>query len=162
MSQNTSSPSLIDVLHRLSRQLTALYTLLLQEQTALSETDYLSIERLAGEKNALTRQVESTETQRLKVCTDLGIHADFDSIVHWLTRRHPDQVNSVRTLWESITQTGQRCATQNQINGLLVAHHQRQTREVLSILSGNLEHDAQYSNGGTHISSRHQHSLGKV
>lgn len=162
MHNPADTSSLIANLDSLSTQLSQLYKLLQQEETALAENDFARIETLAADKTALTQQVETTEQARRTICQRLDIRADIEGIQAFVKQIDASAKTNIIKLWQRITVLGQHCANQNQLNGILVAHQQRRTREALNILRGHFDVGNRYSNKGAQESEQPQQSLGKV
>lgn len=110
----------------------------------------------------MTEQVEQSEQARHKLCQQLQISPDFEGIRRYVTTLAQRQRQAIVQRWESIIVRGQRCASQNQLNGILVANQQRRTREALAILRGNGTSSESYSHSGAHQQEQMVHSLGKV
>lgn len=149
-------------LDTLSTQLHQLYKLMQQEETALAENNYAEIEKLAAEKTVLTQHVETTEQDRRVICRALNISANIEGVQALVKHIDAKTRTNIIKLWQRITMLGQHCANQNQVNGILVAHQQRRTREALNILRGHFDVGNSYSNKGAQESEQLQHSLGKV
>ena len=162
MHDPADTQALITSLSSLCTQLGQLYKLLQQEETALAENNYSEIERLAAEKTALTQQVEHVDHLRQTICKKLNISPNIDGIQSYLKHIDASSRTNIIKLWQRITILGQHCASQNQVNGILVVHQQRRTREALNILRGHFDIGNRYSNKGAQDSEQPRHSLGKV
>ena len=64
--------------------------------------------------------------------------------------------------WKRITYLGQKCTTQNQINGIMVAHQQRFTQDALSVLRGMVSGQDEYSEKGMQENKFNNNIIGKV
>ncbi len=154
--------TLITNLAELNQHLSELYQLLLSEETALVEKQQDDIEILAAKKIALTRLIEQTDKARLAVCEQLGIKPDRQSIQIFTKRLDKDSRMTIAKHWQKITTLGQHCSSQNQINGILVAHHQRYTRQALEILRGSMTNHDIYSEKGATATGTDSKILGRV
>lgn len=152
----------ISTLMRLDEQLQQLLTLLVQEQDELSRPRPQHIEEIAARKLQLTEAIEQTEEQRHTLCSQLNIAPDKQALQAWLQDK-PDRLkNTIARLWQQIAQRGQQCATQNQLNGAIVNHHERHARDALAILRGATgNHDA-YSDKGTHHSTKESQVIARA
>ena len=162
MHDPATTQAIIENLTTLCGQLGKLYKLLQQEETALAENNYQDIESLAAQKMALTQQVEASENTRQTLCGQLNISANIDGIQAYIKHIDATAKTNIIKLWQRITILGQHCSSQNQLNGILVAHQQRRAREALNILRGHFEIGNRYSNKGAQESEQPRHSLGKV
>ena len=162
MSQQESIDHLVASLTELDTFLTELCQLLLQEQTALSEKQLESIESLAEQKTNLTRQIEHVEKNRINICAGLYIQPDKKSLGKWLKTQPKNVQQQIAKRWKRITYLGQKCTTQNQINGIMVAHQQRFTQDALSILRGTDGGQDEYSEKGLQKNKFSQNIIGKV
>ena len=154
--------ALIENLTSLCEQLGELYKLLQSEESALADNNYQEIEHHAARKTTLTQQVEASEQVRQTLCNKLNISANIDGIQAYIKNIDATSKVTIIKLWQRITILGQHCASQNQINGILVAHQQRHAREALNILRGHFEHDNRYSKKGAQETEQPRHTLGKV
>jgi len=162
MSQQESINLLVTSLTELDTHLAELSNILLLEQTALSDKQLESIEKLAEQKTNLTQQIERAEQTRVRVCADLNIQADKKSLVKWLKTQPRGIQQQIAKLWKRITYLGQKCTTQNQINGIMVAHQQRFTQDALSILRGTVSGQDEYSEKGMQENKFSHNTIGKV
>ena len=162
LDQQTISNAFIDNLSRLNEHLDKLSKLLLLEETALAEQNIEKIDVLAAEKNQLTTQVEQAEQLRQSQCIQLQISPDKKGIQQWLKTKPVVIQRQISTLWKNVTYLGQKCSTQNQINGILVAHLQRHTQDALSILRGAVAGQDSYSETGSHENKQDQHIIAKA
>lgn len=160
--QQTVIHAFIENLSELKNHLDKLCKLLLQEETALADQNHAAIENIASEKNQLTAQVEQAERLRQSQCGLLKITPDKQGIQLWLKSRPVALQKQVSTLWQQITYLGQKCSTQNQINGILVAHLQRHTQDALSILRGAITGQESYSQTGVHENKQNKHIIAKA
>ena len=160
--QQTIINAFIDNLSRLNEHLDKLCNVLLHEETALAEQNVEKIDSLAAEKNQLTTQVEQAEQLRQSHCKQLQINPDKKAIQQWLKTKPAVLQQQVSSLWKHITYLGQKCSTQNQINGILVAHLERHTQDALSILRGAVTGQDSYSETGSHENKQDQHIIAKA
>lgn len=160
--QQTIINAFIDNLSGLNEHLDKLSKLLLQEEAALAEQKLDEIESIATEKNQLTAQVEQAEQLRQEHCTQLQITPDKQGIQQWLQTKPVVLQQQISALWKHVTYLGQKCSTQNQINGILVAHLQRHTQDALSILRGAVAGQDSYSQTGSHENKQDQHIIAKA
>jgi len=158
MSQAELINNLVTSLAELDHNLTQLSETLRQEQKALAGKNFDEIEKLADEKTHLTQRIEQSEQTRLSVCADLNIKPDKASLGKWLRTQPKTAQQHVAKLWKRITFLGEQCATQNQINGILVAHQQRHTQDALAILRGVVAEQDEYSEKGKH-SPKFSHNI---
>lgn len=162
MRDPADTQALIVNLTSLCEQLGELYKLLQSEETALAENSYQDIEQLAAQKTALTQQVEASERVRQTICNRLNIRANIDGIQAYIKDIDATAKIKIIKLWQRITILGQHCSSQNQLNGILVAHQQRRAREALNILRGHFEIGNRYSKKGAQETEQPRHTLGKV
>jgi flagellar biosynthesis/type III secretory pathway chaperone len=154
---------LFSQLNELGRKLEQLAATLLQEQTALAQNAYAEIERLAQHKEALSGEIEQLEKQRQAACRQLNIGCDFASIQALLNRIAKPLAARLEQQWDTIIRLGGECASQNQVNGILVAHQQRHAQQALAILRGITGNSEVYSASGAQQQVvDQQHSLGRV
>ena len=149
-------------LSELSHKLGELAAILLQEQSALTQNEFASIEALAKEKESLSVQIEQLEKQRHALGAQLKINSDFASIREYIAAVSTRLLARFEQQWDKIITLGNQCASQNQLNGILVAHQQRHTQQVLAILRGETGSNEVYSATGSHQALDQQHSLGHV
>lgn len=149
-------------LSELAQQLASLATLLQQEQTALTQKDFAALETIAQDKEMLSAQIEQLEKQRHVLCSQLKIHSDFASIKTYITGVSGKLLARLEQQWDKISTLGSQCTSQNQVNGVLVAHQQRHAQQALAILRGINGNDETYSASGSQQVIDHQHSLGRV
>ena len=162
MSQPETIKHLVSSLSELENDLTKLCTILIKEQTALTDKQLDSIEQLAEQKTNLTQKIENTEQIRIGICADLNIQPDKNSLGKWLKSQPKTIQQQVAKHWKRITYLGQKCATQNQINGIMVAHQQRFTQDALSILRGTDGGQDEYSEKGMQKNKFNHNIIGKV
>lgn len=153
---------LLSLLSELADKLGRLAAILQQEQTALSQKEFAALEGYARDKEILSAEIEQLETQRHALCSQLQINNDFTSIQAFLTRVSGKVAARFEQQWNSIISLGNQCATQNQLNGILVAHQQRRTQQTLAILRGIAGGSEVYSAKGSQQKHDYQHSLGRV
>jgi len=162
MNQQESINSLVDILSTLDTSLSELYKILLQEQNALSEKQLDNLEKITQQKTALTQKIEVAEQHRVGICTELNIQPDKKSLGIWLQTQPKLIKQQIAKRWKRITYLGQKCTTQNQINGIMVAHQQRFTRDALSVLRGTVSGQDEYSEKGMQENQFGQNIIGKV
>ena len=161
MSQQALINHLVTSLSELDTKLTQLSQTLLQEQTALSDKHFDNIQTLADEKITLTQGIELAEQSRVKACAELNISPDKAALGKWLKTQPKIIQQHIAKLWKRITFLGQKCATQNQINGILVAHQHRHAQDALCILRGVAGPD-DYSEKGKQDTQFSHNVIGKV
>jgi flagellar biosynthesis/type III secretory pathway chaperone len=149
-------------LSELAQQLAKLVTLLQQEQTALTQNDFAALETLAHDKETISAQIEQLEKQRHTLCGQLKIDSDFAGIKSYITGVSTKLLARLEQQWDKISTLGSQCASQNQVNGILVAHQQRHAQQALAILRGVTGNDEIYSATGSQQALDYQHSLGRV
>lgn len=149
-------------LNGLVQQLGQLVSVLEQEQTALTQNDFAALETLAHDKEVLSAQIEQIEQRRSNLCRQIKINCDFAGIKNFLASVSGKLLPRLETLWDQVNSLGSQCASQNQINGILVAHQHRHAQQVLAILRGVTDSDELYSASGSQQISEFQHSLGRV
>ena len=154
--------SFIENLSELNESLDKLSAVLLQEEVVLTEQNLDKTESISTEKNELTAKVEQAEKQRQFLCQQLQISPDKQGIQRWLKTKPTDIQQQVATLWKRITYLGQKCETQNQINGIMVAHLQRRAQDALSILRGAVSGEDSYSQTGAHENKQKQKIIAKA
>ena len=160
--QQTLVHAFVENLSDLHSKLDKLCKLLLQEETALADQNYDAIKQIAIEKNQLTAQVEQAERCRLSQCDKLQIEPDKQGIQQWLKAKPVALQQQVSTLWKRISYLGQKCNSQNQINGILVAHLQRHTQDALTILRGAVAGQDSYSQSGNHENETNKQIIAKA
>jgi flagellar biosynthesis/type III secretory pathway chaperone len=149
-------------LSELVQQLKQLAAVLQQEQTALTQNDFAALETLAHDKEVLSAQIEQIEQRRHTLCSQLKIDCDFAGIESYLATISGKLLPRLEQLWDQINTLGSQCASQNQVNGILLAHQQRHAQQALAILRGVSGSEELYSASGSQQSSDYQHSLGRV
>lgn len=162
MTNPTSAISLLQTLETLSNGLSQLSVILKDEQIALTRTACNDMDRLVLEKERLASFVEKTEQQRQAICGELNISPDLNGL-NTIRRSLPAKISAqVASLWDKITELGHECASQNMLNGVLLSHQQRRTRNALSVLRGAVESGNVYSQKGATELQEYQNSLGHV
>jgi len=154
--------SFIENLSELNQYLDKLSTLLLHEELALTEQNLDATESISIEKNELTAKVEQAEQCRQSLCLQLQISPDKRGIQGWLKTKPVELQQQVATLWKRITYLGQKCETQNQVNGIMVAHLQRRAQDALAILRGAVSGQDNYSQTGAHENKQNQKIIAKA
>lgn len=149
-------------LSELAKQLKLLAAALQQEQTALTQNDFAALEAIAHDKEVLSSQIEQIEQQRHTLCSQLNIDCDFVGIENYLAIISGKLLPRLEQLWDQINTFGSQCASQNQVNGILLAHQQRHAQQALAILRGVSGGDELYSASGSQQTIDYQHSLGRV
>jgi len=162
MDQQALTHSFIENLSELYEYLDKLSALLLREELALTEQNLDASESISTEKNKLTANVEQAEKQRQLLCRQLQIPPDKHGIQDWLKTKPVEMQQQVATLWKRITYLGQKCETQNQINGIMVAHLQRRAQDALAILRGAVPGQDSYSQTGAHENKQNQKIIAKA
>jgi flagella synthesis protein FlgN len=162
MTTQQAVEQLFSQLSELAQQLDKLVTVLRQEQTALTQNDFTALESLAHDKETLSAQIEQSEKQRLALCRQLGLTGDFASIKMFLAGLSSKLQGRLEQQWDKISSLGSACTSQNQINGILVAHRQRHAQQALAILRGVSGGDELYSASGSQQGADYQTSLGRV
>jgi len=162
MNQPESIKHLVSSLSELENYLTKLCTILLNEQTALTDKQFDIIEQLALQKTDLTKKIDDTEKIRVGICTELNIQPDKQSLGKWLKTQPKTIQQQIAQHWKRITYLGQKCTTQNQINGIMVIHQQRFTQDALSILRGTAGDPDEYSEKGMQENKFTNSIIGKV
>lgn len=163
MNTQTVITQLFAQLSELSLKLTELAQTLQQEQIALSQNAFSAIETLARDKETLSSEIEQLERQRHALCKQLNINSDFASIQTYLNGISAALVTRLEQQWDTIISLGNECASQNQVNGIMVAHQQRHTQQALAILRGISGNSEVYSaTGSQQQGTEQQHSLGRV
>ena len=149
-------------LSQLAQQLEQLNEVLELEQTALTNNDFPALEALAHDKETLSAQIEQLEQQRHALCDRLQITCDFTSIKSYLNGVSGRLLGRLEQLWDKISMLGGQCASQNQVNGILVAHRHRHAQQALAILRGVSGSEELYSASGAQQLADTQNSLGRV
>lgn len=149
-------------LSELAQQLASLASLLQQEQAALTQKDFATLEALAHDKEMLSAQIEQLEQQRHGLCSQLNIQSDFASIKTYITGVSGKLLARLEQQWDTISTLGSQCTSQNQVNGILVANQHRHAQQALAILRGVTGDDETYSASGSQQVLDQQHSLGRV
>ncbi len=162
MEQQALINSFIENLSELNGYLGKLSTLLVQEESALTEQNLAATEEIAAEKNQLTAHVEQAEKLRQSLCVQLQITPDKRGMQHWLKTQSVEIQQQVTSLWQQITRLGQKCNSQNQINGILVAHLQRHTQDALAVLRGAVTGQDSYSQTGSPENKQNQKIIAKA
>lgn len=148
--------------NELTQQLKQLEAVLQQEQTALTQNDFTAIETLAHDKETLSAQIEQLEQQRHSLCDQLNLPCNFASIKRYLSGVSDKLLARLEQQWDQISALGSQCASQNQVNGILVAHRHRHAQQALAILRGVTGNDELYSASGSQQTIDTQNSLGRV
>lgn len=162
MDQQELTKSFVANLTGLSEHLDKLNTLLLDEEAALTDQDLERSESIASNKEQLTTKVEQAEQLRQSLCQQLQITPDKAGIQTWLKSKPTSLQQQIASLWKRITYLGQKCSSQNQINGILVAHLHRHAQDALSILRGAVVGEDSYSQSGAHENKQNQKIIAKA
>ena len=162
MSQHNLIHQLVSCLSELESDLTTLDQVLQQEQSVLTEHRTDELEKLAESKTRLTHQIEQTEKTRIGLCHGLNIKPDKNALIKWLVTQPESMRRQIAVLWTHITALGQKCSAQNQVNGILVSHHQRHIKEALNVLRGSVVGNDEYSAKGVHQTNFSHNIIGKV
>lgn len=110
-----------------------LYEVLAQELAALERLDSESIQTLAQEKNRLLIAMDELAAQREKQHP----HAFDDNTLNSITDLAPlTMINQLHQLMTDYRQMLDRCRTQNEINGRIIAINRRSVERHLSLLRG--------------------------
>lgn len=162
MTKDKLSTSIFRTLTSLAENLGQLHLLLEEEQSALTRASSNDIEKFTREKLYLTRLIETGEQQRQAICTELQITPDLAGLQQLNLEISPRAGKQLTNLWHQITKLGNECATQNQLNGILLNHQQKRTLRALSALRSIVETDQIYSDKGATEIREYQSSLGHV
>lgn len=162
MNTQDAIEKLFHQLSELSKALAQLGTTLQQEQSALVDNDFAALEKLAHEKEQLSNQIETLEQQRRHLCQQLQIECDYDGIRVFIAGLSSKLLARFEQAWEKISDLGHECASQNQVNGILVANQHRHAQEALAVLRGIEGNNELYSASGSQQNADVQHSLGRV
>lgn len=162
MNTQQSIEKLFAQLDQLSQYLLQLSGILEREQTALTQDDLTDLEALARDKEKLSEKIDELEHQRYSLYQHLNINADFNSVQTYLNGISAKLLPRLSRQWDQINELGSQCASQNQVNGILLAHRQRHTQQALSILRGSDGDEELYSSNGSQQVIDSQHSLGRV
>ena len=150
------------VLAELHTQLTQLQELLKQEHSALNDNDTEQISQLALNKQKLTADINNNETRRCSLFASLNLEPDSLGMAQLVKQLARPQVRDLAKLWQGILQVGQDCQTQNQINGIVLAHQQRRAMHLLQLLRGQTGQTTLYSARGSKESEIAQLSLARI
>lgn len=154
--------TLFHQLSGLTDALARLDTALQQEQSALLDNDFTTLEALAHDKEQLSSQIESLELQRQDLCRQLSIQCDFDGLRTFIAGLSRKLLLHFEQTWDKISDLGSRCASQNQVNGILVANQHRYAQQALAVLRGVDGNNELYSASGAQQNADVLHSLGRV
>ena len=153
---------LLSLLNDMADKLGQLALILQEEQTALVQKEFTALETHARNKETLSAEIEQLEKQRQAICQTLQIDKDFTSIKSFLSRLSNKVAAKFEQQWNTITSLSNQCASQNQVNGILVAHQQRRAQQALALLRGITGHNELYSAKGSQQTHDRQVTLGRV
>ena len=162
MNTQQAIEQLFTQLSELSHTLGKLYGVLQQEQSALTQNDFALLETLAHDKESLSGEIEQLEQQRHALCSQLTLNSDYASIKTYLTGVSTRLLARFEKHWDTIITLGNQCTSQDQVNGILVAHQHRHAQQALAILRGVTGNSEVYSATGSQQALDYQHSLGRV
>ncbi|HEV2621305.1 MAG TPA: flagellar protein FlgN [Frateuria sp.] len=111
--------ALAAVVEDLSRSVTELAATLADEREALIAADALALDRTGERKQALMRQLEQLDAERVQ-----------------MLKLEPAAAARVETRWREVLEQLRRCHELNQRNGNLVSQRLTQVREALAVLAG--------------------------
>ena len=115
-----------------------------EERTALKGTDAHALVAAGAAKVAALARFEELEQTRRLMCQGRDDRATFERLIETLDRQaslHAAGTSigpgaTLRATWQRLLELMGRCRDANQANGLIVAHRQKQTRQLLGILRG--------------------------
>jgi flagella synthesis protein FlgN len=111
--------ALAAVVEDLDRSVTELAATLADEREALIAADALALDRAGERKQALMRQLEQLDAERMQ-----------------MLKLEPAAAARVETRWREVLDQLKRCHELNQRNGSLVSQRLTQVREALAVLAG--------------------------
>jgi flagellar biosynthesis/type III secretory pathway chaperone len=162
MSEHELASQLRNIFGSLVNGLTEMQTLLQQEHLALTDNNLDNITPLAKQKEKLSLHIERQESLRRTLLEKHQLPFGKNSLA-LLSRKLPKAVIvELLRAWDQVVELSRGCATQNQINGVVLAHQQRRTQAALRILRG---HDGQneiYSATGNTKDPFNQTSLARI
>ncbi|HEV2538926.1 MAG TPA: flagellar protein FlgN [Frateuria sp.] len=111
--------ALAAVVEDLGRSVTELAATLADEREALIAADALALDRAGERKQALMRQLEQLDAERVQ-----------------MLKLEPAAAARVEARWREVLEELKRCHELNQRNGSLVSQRLTQVREALAVLAG--------------------------
>lgn len=162
MSEHEIASQLHTIFNLLVKRLIEMQDLLQQEHLALIKNENDNITFLAKHKEKLSLQIEQQEALRRVLLEKHQLPFGKTSLE--ILSRHVSKnaiVELLRT-WDKIVNLSQACSTQNQINGVILAHQQRRTQMALRILRGQCEYNEIYSSSGNKQEQFSQNTIARI
>lgn len=124
-----------------------LHAVLQAETEALLARNLDGLERLVGEKQRLTQQLEGLSTDLLRLLAEYG-HGDdpsgIEACIAWC-----DDTGQLLRGWKSVLERVRNCQQQNRVNGVTLESSRRHAQHMLGILRGQAPLPDLYSAAGT-------------
>ncbi len=130
------------------------------EQTGLASRDMTQIEQTTQRKNALTRELEQLESQRVQLVLSLGYKNDSAGMAACLKKQPNTKL--LTQLWQEILDNLKACRDHNLTNGGILALGRQQAEQALSILRGLHGDTKLYSQAGNTPPAYGNRKLGKA
>ena len=146
-SNSANESSLANILEQESHCLDELIELLKVENEAILQRDTELMGKLLDKKLPLLSQLDQLEQQRQSIFSQISGH----SYSHKAFSDYVEQSTSepTQTLWQAIKLKLPECKKQNELNGRIISIRQNNTDQILQILLGRPQNNAQtYSHLG--------------
>jgi flagella synthesis protein FlgN len=111
--------------------MTALRSLMQEEQACLIQADGATLATLTPEKSRLTQQLMALATQRQQALGAAGCAAEEAGMEVWL-ERHAD--GAARRLWQELLELTREAKELNRLNGMLIGKQLSHNQSILNAL----------------------------
>ena len=162
MSELEIASQLRNIFGLLIKRLLDMQALLQQEHHALTKNETDNIASLAKHKEKLSLQIEQQESQRRSLLEKHQLPFGKNSLE--IISHKVSKVTIIELLraWDKVVTLSHNCSTQNQINGVILAHQQRRTQTALRILRGQGEYNEIYSANGNKQEQFNQNTIARI
>lgn len=162
MNASETNRQLHTLLAAIASELSTLHELLQAEQVALTSGSFELLPELAQRKDAASMAIERYEQQRRDLLASMNLSHTSDGMQQFSRRLAPNQLRELANTWQSVSLLGKNCQQQNQLNGIMLAHHQRRTLAALRLLRGQNTHHEIYSARGNKEGEFSQQTLARI
>jgi len=136
MDDMTKINALSTMLRRHIDQVTTLSELLLQEYTALRDSQAEEIVQLAQEKSVLLMALKDLEIEQQQFLRSVLVSDENVQLATAIEKIAPQNPQALLSLNEELKKLAKQCHKQNQINGIVIGLRQQFTDNSLAILRG--------------------------
>lgn len=151
MSANVSPKTAQQLLHALEQDLTLathLLELLQAEKTSLQQRQYPAYQETVKEKTQVLLQLDQADNERKSLMQQMGLSPDRKGFAHLLERVPAAWKDKFTRLWNALSDTMNRCARLNKINGKILAHSQSTMDRLMQVIRGTHQQPLLYQANG--------------